>query len=198
MIGYLILFQYLIFFPRSNHIKKISDFKGGSRVKIYTLLKNTNCEISLVRNGSKRKRSFEIKTDEKNLTLDFTNEPGKILSDNKLYNINFSQEKELKPLSGMLLAFLNGAAGGLKDVRLDVNKGLNSMKIIDQISYFYEKKMLLWLNRKFAKLEADIDFDTQYALIEIINKFEHDTYSINQRIEYVYKHIKKLMKLVCF
>ena len=34
------------------------------------------------------------------------------------------------------------------------------MKIIDQISYFYEKKMLLWLNRKFAKLEADIDFDT--------------------------------------
>ena len=142
---------------------------------------------------ARKEKIFEIKTDEKNLTLDFTNEPGKILSDNKLYNINFSQEKELKPLSGMLLAFLNGAAGGLKDVRLDVNKGLNSMKIIDQISYFYEKKMLLWLNRKFAKLEADIDFDTQYALIEIINKFEHDTtIPINQRIEYVYKHIKKV------
>ena len=65
------------FFPRSNHIiKNIRLYKGGSRVKIYTLLKNTNCEISLVRNGSKRKRSFEIKTDEK-INLDFINEPGK-------------------------------------------------------------------------------------------------------------------------
>ena len=99
----------------------------------------------------------------------------------------------------MLLAFLNGAAGGLKDVRLDVNKGLNSMKIIDQISYFYEKKMLLWLNRKFAKLEADIDFDTQYALIEIINKFEHDTtIPINQRIGVCIQTYKKLMKLSLF
>ncbi len=182
-----------LFFPKSTHIvQNIELNKGGSRIKIYMLLRNTNCEISLIRNGSKRKRSFEIKTDKENLTLDFTNEPGKITSNNKLYNIDFPQKNEVKPLSGMLLAFLNGAAGGLKDIRLDVSKGLNSMKIIDEISYIYEKEMFLWLNKKFSKLEDDIDSDTQYALIEIIYKFEHDTtIPINQRIEYVYKNIKK-------
>ena len=36
--------------------------------------------------------------------------------------------------------------------------------------------MLLWLNESL-QVEADIDFDTQYALIEIINKFEHDVIS---------------------
>lgn len=181
-----------LFFPESNHmIQNIKLYKGGSQVKLYMLLSNTNCEINLVRNGSKRKRSFEIKTDKENLNLDFTNEPGKILFNNKLYKVDTPQKNEVKPLSGMLLAFLNGAAGGLKDIRIDTSRGLKSMKLIDQISCFYEKEMLLWLNKKFSKKERNVDSDIQYALVELLYKFNHNTtVPIDQRIEYVYKNIK--------
>ena len=181
------------FLPHSSHIiKNLKLYKGGSRVKIYILLGNVNCEIDLVRNSSERKRSFEVKTNKENFTLDFANEPGKIISDKGTYNINIAWENKPKPLSAMLLAFLTGAAGEVKDIRLDLQTGLSTMKIIDEISSSYTNELLLWLNNKFLKLKNVVDSDLHYAFSEIIYKYDpNSTIPINQRIEYLYKNIKK-------
>ena len=92
----------------------------------------------------------------------------------------------------MLLAFLTGAAGEVKDIRLDLQTGLSTMKIIDEISSSYTNELLLWLNNKFLKLKNVVDSDLHYAFSEIIYKYDpNSTIPINQRIEYLYKNIKK-------
>ena len=172
--------------------KKLEFLKGGAHLKIDLQLGDVLCEIELVRNGDCRQRIFEVTSQQKNISLNFASEPGTIVSDSKVLCGDVDWSVNPKPVSRMIGAFLLGAAGGMRDDRLDISIGLRASRAIDQVSVLYYPALRTWLSKKLMVIQDDIDSDLRYALTELIH--EEDPYSsvpIGQRIDYVCRHIKE-------
>ena len=172
--------------------EKIDLLGGGSHLNIHLIYGQIPCSIELVRNGNSRQRIFEVCTRHKKLTLDFSDEPGVIFVNGISQSGDSNWHVKKKPVAKMLESFLTGAAGGIRDARLDVSVGLNANQVIDQIATIYRSALIPWLNNELAVNQDVISVDLRYALIEILCVNDSDSViSIEKRIEYLYRHIKE-------
>lgn len=172
--------------------EKLEFLRGGAHLNIDLTIGNIPCSIQLVRNGNCRQRIVEVATEQKRLTLDFSNEPGTIILDGAARCGDLGWDVEAKPVSRMLRAFLQGASGGIRDNRLDVTIGLRASQVIDQVSSYYRSALYSWLSKQLTMTDDIDDSDLRYALCEIIYvEDSHSLISIEQRIDYVCRQIKK-------
>ncbi len=173
--------------------EKLEFFSGGAHLKIDLLLGDIPCVIELVRNGNCRQRVIEVTTQQKKITLDFASEPGTILSEATAICGDPYWNTKPKPVARMLEAFLQGAAGGIRDARLDVAIGLRASQVIDQTSSLYYAALAPWLSKQILMLQGSDDIDFRYALSEIIYVADpHSSVPIGQRIDYLCRHFKEL------
>jgi hypothetical protein len=94
----------------------------------------------------------------------------------------------------MLSAFLQTAAGGSCDTRLDYSIGLSASQLIDQTTTFYHAALLPWLNSELKKHPDAISSDLRYALAEILQMNDSDSIvPIEQRINYLYRNLKEFI-----
>lgn len=179
--------------PNSMQVRrKLEVLRGGAHLKMDIQLGDTPCEIELVRNGNGRQRLIEVTTRQGPISLDFAKEPGTIVSGTTVRCGDPAWESEPKPVSGMLRAFLLGAAGGGRDERLDIRIGLRASQLIDQLSTAYHAALSSWLSKKYSALGDGVDADLRYTFSEIL--YVDDPYSsvpTEQRIEYLHRHIKE-------
>jgi predicted dehydrogenase len=171
-------------------LQKLEVLRGGAYLKLDIQLGDTPCEIELVRNGNGRQRLIEVTTRHGPITLDFAKEPGTIVSGTTARYGDPAWESEPRPVSGMLRAFLLGAAGGGRDERLDIGIGLRANQLIDQLTPAYHAALSSWLSKKYPVPGDGVDADLRYAFSEIL--YTDDPYSsvpTEQRIEYLYRHI---------
>jgi predicted dehydrogenase len=170
------------------------DFlKGGAHLKINLIYGQIPCAIELVRNGNSRQRVIEVITDQKKITLDFGKEPGSIYSDAKQLSADQNWTNKPKPVARMLAAFLQGATGGIRDSRLDMSIGLSASHVMNQTEFLYHVALLSWLNKELVKKQDGINSDLRYTLIEILQAQDAESLvPLEQRINYLYRHIKEL------
>lgn len=178
--------------------ENFSFFKGGAHLKINLVYGQIPCVIELIRNGNLRQRIIEVTTEKSKITLDFGIEPGIIYTDaselcgDPVWDIN------PKPVAKMLLAFLQGAAGGVYDERLDNSIGLLASQLIDQTKPLYHAALSLWLNHEFEVFQDCISSDLRYALTEILQmKYSNSAIRMEQRIVYIYQNIKEHILILC-
>lgn len=171
--------------------EKVEFLRGGSHLEIGLRAGNIPCNIQLVRNGHCRQRLIEVSTQSNTVALDFSKEPGTIISDSTIQSSDIDWDIKPKPVSRMLSAFLKGAAGGIRDHRLDIAIGLRASYFIDQISLLYQSSLSPWLSNKLFRIQDGDDTDLRYALNEIIH-LEDPCSSIpsEKKIFYVYQYIK--------
>lgn len=165
--------------------------RGGAHLKMDVRLGGIPCEIELVRNGTSRQRLIEAVTRNGLESLDFSKEPGTIISAASARCADPAWDIELRPAASMLRTFLRGAAGGGYDERLNVGIGLRVSRIIDQLSPAYHTAVSVWLGKKYSALDEEADADLRYALSEIIYVEEPlSSVPAEQRVEYVYRYLK--------
>ena len=166
--------------------------RGGAHLNIHLTYGQIPCAIELVRNGSSRQRIVEVTTRQKKITLDFSCEPGVIYTDDIELCGDLNWSDNPKPVAKMLKSFLIGAAGGVRDARLDISIGLNANQVIDQVATLYHVALVSWLNNELAAHQDGISGDLRYALVEILQaKDPNSVISMEQRIDYVYRHVKE-------
>ncbi len=174
--------------------RRLEVLRGGAHLKMDVWLGDIPCDIELVRNGASRQRLIEVVTRNGLEYLDFSKEPGTIVSAASVRCGDPAWDSEPRPVATMLRAFLQGAAGGVCDERLDIGIGLHASRIIDQLSPSYHMALSVWLDKKCSLLDENLDADLRYALSEII--YVEDARSsvpAEQRVEYVYRHLKRVI-----
>lgn len=172
--------------------EKLEFLRGGAHLNIDIVIDDIPCTIQLVRNGNRRQRIIEVTTQQKKLTLDFAREPGTIIFDDTALCGDLDWGVKEKPVYRMLGAFLQGAAGGIRDNRLDIAIGLRASQVIDQASSLYHSALFPWLSKKLIMIHDSGDSDLRYALSEILHvEDSHSLIPIEQRIDYVCRHIKE-------
>jgi predicted dehydrogenase len=147
--------------------ERLKFFKGGAHVELELVLGNIPCSVELVRNGDRRQRIVEVVTLEKTQLLDFSTEPGTIISGSQTSNGDPDWGRARGPAALMLLAFLRWAAGGEFDSRLDIELGLRVSEVIDQVANMYKAGLVPWLAAELASPESG-DNDLRYALAELL------------------------------
>ena len=173
--------------------EKLEFLRGGAHLKIDLQLGDIPCVVELVRNGNCRQRIIEVTTQQKKITLDFAREPGTIVSAASVICGDSDWDIKPKPVAKMLEAFLQGAAGGIQDARLDIAIGLRSSQVIDQTFPLYRAALFPWLSKQILMLKDGDDSDFRYALSEIIYVEDpHSSVLIGQRIDYACRRIKEL------
>lgn len=174
--------------------ENIGFFRGGAHLKINLLYGQISCQIEMARNHYSRQRIIEVKTKKKKITLDFGREPGVIYTDAVALCGDRHWDHKPKPVSNMLSAFLQTAAGGSCDSRLDHSIGLSANQLIDKTTAFYRAALLVWLNNELEKHRDTISSDLRYALTEILQMNDSDSVvPIEQRINYLYRNLKELI-----
>ena len=125
--------------------------------------------------------------------MDFASEPGTIVSEATARCGDPDWDIKPKPVARMLEAFLQGAAGGIRDARLDIAIGLVASQVIDQTSSLYQSALVPWLSKQILMFQGSDDSDFRYALSEILCVADpHSSVPIGQRIDYVCRHLKEL------
>lgn len=166
--------------------------RGGSHLNIELMLDEIPCAIQLIRNGNRRQRIIEVTTENSMVALDFSCEPGIIISNNSTRPSDPDWNFKRKPVSSMLLSFLNGAAGGVRDSRLDISIGLRSSEIIDQVLPLYQSARFAWLSKALSEIQDGNDRDLRYVLSEILQEENpHSIISIDRRVDNVCRNIKE-------
>ena len=147
--------------------EKLEFLRGGAHLELEFMLGDIPCSVQLVRNGDLRQRIIEVATGQKMLRVDFSREPGTISSGSTVIDGDPDWEGKKRPAARMLSAFLQGAAGGEVDNRLDIEIGLRVSQVIDQTLELYRSALMPWLIAKLAFAE-EVDEDLRYALSEIL------------------------------
>lgn len=179
-----------------SQCEKLEFLHGGAHLGIELKLGNIPCAIELVRNDKTRKRIVEVTTQQKKITLDFSSEPGVIISGAEEICGDPDWDIKEKPVSRMLGAFLQAVGGGVRDGRLNVEIGLRASRLIEQVSALYLSALLSWLKGRLLMIEIDDDYDLRYALSEILHVEDpHSSVPIGQRIDYVYRCIKERSRM---
>lgn len=172
--------------------RRLEVLRGGAHLKMGILVGDIPCEIELIRNGNCRQRLISVITQQAQMSLDFAREPGMIVSGAMVQCGDPVWDSKPKPVATMLRAFLQGAAGGGRDERLDIRIGLRANQIIDELSPNYHAALSSWLTEKYLALAEGDDEDLSYVLNEILYTDDPNSLvSTKQRIEYVCSHFKK-------
>lgn len=169
--------------------EKLEFLNGGAHLELELMLGDVPCSVQLVRNGDRRQRSIEVVTRGKTLRLDFSNEPGTIISNSMTINGDPDWDVKRRPAARMLGAFLQWAAGGDFDSRLDIEIGLKANQVIDQVAGMYRAAMMPWLIARLASL-GQLDDDLRYALSEILqSEASFPRATVDQQIERVRRQL---------
>jgi predicted dehydrogenase len=151
----------------SQSCESLKFFGGGAHLELELRFDDIPCKVILVRNGDKRQRVFEVRSDNNLLRLAFSVEPGTISSGTSTMVGDPDWESKSFPSKYMLKAFLQGAAGAAHDPRLNIDIGLRACRVIDQASDMYRSAMMPWLIDRLLSSDS-IDQDLRYAFREII------------------------------
>ena len=175
--------------------KNLIFLRGGSHLNIHFTCNHLQLHVELIRNGDSRQRIIEVITRHKKIFLDFSCEPGIIYTDGAVLGEDTQWNSNPKPVSKMLSAFLKGAAGGTRDVRLNCSIGLSASQVIDQVTSIYRAALLPWLIQELGACQDLISSDLRYAINEILQMDDpNSSISIEQRIAYTYRNIKERVK----
>jgi len=166
--------------------EKLEFLRGGAHLELELMLGDIPCSVQLVRNGDRRQRIIEVATGQKLLQLDFSKEPGTIISDSTKIDGDPDWEVKGRPVARMLMAFLQWAAGGEFDSRLNIEIGLRVSHVIDQTLRLYRSALMPWLIAKLAASPGEVDDDLRYALSEMLqSEGSLPATTIEQQIERV-------------
>jgi len=166
--------------------EKLGFLRGGAHLELDLMLGDVPCSVQLMRNGDRRQRSIEVTTAGEPLQLDFSKEPGTIISGSVTMDGDPDWEVKQRPLARMLTAFLNSAGGGERDSRLNIDSGLRASQVIDQASDLYRSALMPWLIARLASCPGEIDDELRYALNEMLqSQGSLPAVTIEQRIERV-------------
>ncbi len=163
---------------------------GGANIGLNLSLAGLPCNILLSRNSKKRLRKITIKTNYKSYYLDFSDEPGKITtcSGKKLLSL----QSKMTPIQKLLSSFLDFSLNGILDPNLDLETGICSLSIADQIRDEYEKQVIdsfaeaLFSRRRLTKSEF-------YSIAEILQKNKRLTDSeIRYKIKIIRSRLNQL------
>ena len=135
--------------------ENLQFLKGGSRLELELMLGDIPCGVQLTRNGDRRERIVEVAAGQETLKLDFSEEPGIIVSGSATMNADPDWAVKSHPVERMLTAFLKGAAGGERD-----------SQVIDQAAGLYNSARTSWLAERLAASAGEVDDDLRYALNE--------------------------------
>lgn len=150
------------------HDFKVTKFqRGGASLELELMFGDILCTICLERNSDQRRRHIAAVVGQKVLQLDFAKEPGLISDGTITMSGDPGWETQKRPVACMLKAFLGWASTKDYDSRLDVEIGLRSCQVIDQIMDKYRLEMKSWLSAKFSSAWP-FDDDLRYALHEIL------------------------------
>jgi len=147
--------------------EKLEFLRGGAHLVLELMLGDIPCSVQLVRNGNRRQRIIEVSTEQKMFQIDFSKEPGTIISGSTVIDGDPDWEGKKRPVARMLTSFLKWAAGGKFDSRLDIEIGLRANQVIDQALCMYRSSLIPWLIAKLAS-QKQVDEDLRYALGEIL------------------------------
>lgn len=147
--------------------EKLEFLRGGAQLNIELMLDDIPCSVQLVRNGDRRQRIIEVTAGQKMLQIDFSSEPGKIISGSETMDGDPDWGQGSRPSAMMLKAFLRGVAGGELDSRLNIEMGLQANQVIDNVAAMYRSAQMPWLVKKLTSSEQ-VDDDLHYALREIL------------------------------
>ncbi len=165
--------------------EKLELLKGGAHLVLELVLGDVPCSVKLIRNADRRQRRIEVVTRGKTLQLDFSSEPGTITVDSKTINGDPDWDVKKRPAARMLGAFLQWAAGGAFDSRLDVEVGLKANQVIDQVACMYREAIMPWLIARLAS-QGPMDDDLHYALSEILqSEASFSEVAVDRQIERV-------------
>jgi hypothetical protein len=104
----------------------------GTEVDAALTFGDLPCNVHLARESDRRRRVFEAGIGDKVFRLDFSEEPG-LISCGAVSTVGDADwMRQSRPLARMLTAFLQWAAGGDKDDRLDADLGLRACRMIDE------------------------------------------------------------------
>ncbi len=147
--------------------RKLEVRRGGAALELELTAGSVPCVVRLERNAERRRRICRVSVAGEMFQLDFSTEPGTIRRGSAVVPGDSHWHSSMRPVSRMLVAFLNCAAGGDQDARLDVGPGLQACGIIDQVSDMYRSALLPWLAARLAA-RATGDEDVLYALAELL------------------------------
>ena len=140
--------------------------RGGALVELEMDLANIPCYVKVERNSTSRKRVLSVETHNEVCQLDFSKEPGWIKSSLGLSDADPHWAVKMRPIESMLGAFLNWAAGGPFDNRLNFNIGLQASHVIQQVESLYRPAIIAWLQEKIKALDADLHYALRENFLE--------------------------------
>lgn len=103
----------------------------GSGLELDLTLGSLPCHATLARDSDERRRVIEVGVEEV-IRLDYSAEPGRISRGGVSMSGDLAWADGPRPVARMLTAFLQGAAGGEWDDRLEIGLGLRACRLIDQ------------------------------------------------------------------
>jgi predicted dehydrogenase len=114
---------------RCDHLVISGD---GAEADVALTFGDLPCNVHLARESDYRRRVLEAGIGDRVLRLDFSQEPG-LISCGAVSTVGDADwMKQSRPLARMLTAFLQWAAGGDTDDRLDADLGLRACRMIDE------------------------------------------------------------------
>jgi predicted dehydrogenase len=152
---------------RCDHLKVL---RGGAHVELDLVVGQVRCGVQLVRNSEQRRRLIEVAVGvgrTELLQLDFSTEPGIITWREEALVGDLEWGERPRPVAQMLTAFLQWAAGGDADARLDVELGVRACAMIDQAVEAYRAALVPWISARLDS-RSRVDEDLRYALNEIL------------------------------
>ena len=149
----------------ANTLTAVALNDGGLQSEIRMQAGNIPCTLSLARNAPMRRRAVEVRTEQDLLTLDFSQEPGKISACGETFVGDPLWDVELGPLASMLRCFLNGVAEGRIDERLSAKSAIAECRFADEVLSVYLQRQGEWLA---ARAGQPIDDGIRYALVETL------------------------------
>jgi len=155
---------------QSVQLNQLDYQRAGALLKLDIRVNEVPCQIYLERNGSQRQRLVKVNTDKNLVQLDFSKEPGSIISFGKVTNGDPEWEIKEKPIERMLKSFFSMVSNKKFDNSLQLESTITASIIIDQISNLYSSAQKTCLIETLSAKE-NVTEDLFYLLNEI---FQYD------------------------
>jgi len=139
---------------------------GGSHLDILIRVSQVPCHVILERNSVERKREI-IVTGEKRTSLDFSEEPGSIISDDVASSGDKTWDVSPSPLTKMAIDFLKEARSGISNHKLSSYSALAVSSLVDEVKPIYRNNLYIWL--KEAIFQNCLDrLSLEYFITEFV------------------------------
>lgn len=137
---------------------------GGSDVCLHLIGNGIPIRVNMIRDGKFRSRFLKVFTSSGVHSIDFTKEPGTIVSQGEsLETLKYWDERN-RPTIQLVEAYLKLIENNLEDPRFNINLALKTCQLLDEIHPIYLEKQAEWLEEKSNAI-SDVD-GHQYGLKE--------------------------------